>query len=830
MNATTLVTAFGIRFALDIALKASVVFLAAELALWGLRRAPASLRHLVAAAGLIAALLLPAFSLVLPRIAIPLLPSLPALAAAPPGEPFARTRLRQQAGAAIAPARAASPYQIASSGPAELAPPRSSVTAASLPAVSRVRRFPWLSLILAAWGAGALLFALRLLVGWARVRRIGREADPIREAAWTFEREAASRRLGVRRPIALLESPEVPVAMTSGLLRPLLLLGRAARTWAIERRRIVLLHEIAHVRRGDWLTLVLAEAAVAIYWFHPAAWHLAASARRNAEQAADDLVLESGTKPSVYAGHLLGIFRSLSTVGHPVVPALGIARPSHFEARLRAILDNNAARRDVARGRVRLAAASAFAAALLVALVEPWSAASGAAVLRTEGDPTPTAFLPAPGVRSHDPQTCPRTGGLARTAAAPAPRVLEQPPLETGRSLPAIWKVLPAVQELKSGFVLAKNGGGAEHGKRSGAEWYSRAMDLHNDELYDEAIEAFKKAIEAGYREGAASYNIACGYARKGSANEAFEWLRRANEEGFDVSAYLNRDDDLDSLKSDSRWNELRKTVRKKESTRNEERGRAAAARYERLVAKGGTSGEPFFQIGRELLNVDRYDLSARAFQASADRGYRAGTSLYNEACALSRANNRPAALDLLQKALDAGFDQPNMFRSDDDLDNIRDERRFAELAREAKDLALPGYGNDQWGWSGFSFSEHRSKWREAARRFEDYTQKHPEKGRAWFNLGFASLAGDRPEAAAEAFQKALDLGYRKPTTQYNLACSYARLDQKDKAFEWLFRALDAGFDSGMLRSDEDLDNLRGDPRFRKALEVLRAKERADED
>jgi tetratricopeptide (TPR) repeat protein len=113
----------------------------------------------------------------------------------------------------------------------------------------------------------------------------------------------------------------------------------------------------------------------------------------------------------------------------------------------------------------------------------------------------------------------------------------------------------------------------------------------------------------------------------------------------------------------------------------------------------------------------------------------------------------------------------------------------------------------------------------------QDYARKHPEKGRAWFNLGFASLAGDRPEAAAEAFQKALDLGYRKPTTQYNLACTHARLNLPDKAFEWLFRAIDAGFDaSETLRGDEDLDNLRGDPRFRKALEIAKARGRAKED
>ncbi len=55
------------------------------------------------------------------------------------------------------------------------------------------------------------------------------------------------------------------------------------------------------------------------------------------------------------------------------------------------------------------------------------------------------------------------------------------------------------------------------------------------------------------------------------------------------------------------------------------------------------------------------------------------------------------------------------------------------------------------------------------------------------------------------------------------LACAYSLLDRKDEAFGWLFKALDAGFDaSGTLRGDDDLDNLRGDPRFRQALALAK--------
>ena len=250
--------------------------------------------------------------------------------------------------------------------------------------------------------------------------------------------------------------------------------------------------------------------------------------------------------------------------------------------------------------------------------------------------------------------------------------------------------------------------------------------------------------------------------------------------------------------------------------------------RYERVVAKNPKDGEAFYDVGKELLDAGRYDLSAKAFAEAAGRGYRTPTALYNEACALSRGNQARAALDTLQKALDAGFDQPKIFDEDDDLDNVRSDPRFAQIAREARDLSLPGYNTNNWfkGISG-----ERARWRDAAKKFEQYAQAHPQKGRAWFNYGFASLGGDRPEAAVDGFKKAYDLGYRKPTTMYNLACSYSRLDQKDAAFDWLFKALDAGFDaSGTLRGDEDLDNLRGDPRFRKAMEIARAKDAKSHD
>ena len=384
-----------------------------------------------------------------------------------------------------------------------------------------------------------------------------------------------------------------------------------------------------------------------------------------------------------------------------------------------------------------------------------------------------------------------------------------------------MWTAEPdASPEPAAGFVQASN---KRHGPRDGDDWYGRGMEFHNDENYREAIAAFAKSIELGRKEAASSYNIACGYALLGEPDRAFEWLKRAMDAGFDLSHYIDHDDDLDSLKSDPRWAEWRRLARQSESQSEERHARSVVTRYERIVAKNTSGGEPFFDVAGDLLRTDRLDLAAKAYQTAIDRGYRPATALYNQACAFALAGDTDNAIDRLHRALDAGFDSPDHMRKDDDLDSLHGDPRFAALLKEAKELSLDG----SHGWWDSDSASKRAQWREKAARYESYANKHPRKGRAWFNLGYASLAADRPEPAAEAFRKALDLGYRKPTTMYNLACTYSRLDQVDTAFDWLFKALDAGFDSKWtLRADEDLDNLRGDPRYRKALQIAKAKER----
>jgi len=76
-------------------------------------------------------------------------------------------------------------------------------------------------------------------------------------------------------------------------------------------------------------------------------------------------------------------------------------------------------------------------------------------------------------------------------------------------------------------------------------------------------------------------------------------------------------------------------------------------------------------------------------------------------------------------------------------------------------------------------------KWPEAAKAYEAITKGEPQNGRAWFRLGWAFHAMGNFEQAVGSYQRAVEIG-GNPIAMYNLACSYARLKDKDKAFEWL--------------------------------------------
>ncbi|MBZ5576155.1 MAG: TonB family protein [Acidobacteriia bacterium] len=322
-------------FLVIVALKGSLVLSAAWLVSLLLRRRSAALRHVVWVSAFAALLALPLLTLSLPVLRMPVAPAL-----LPAGVVFHAAA----SASPDAPAAAVHP-PVSPSAPAEPLPWY----------LNSARPIVWL------WFMGALAALGQMLASWLTL--------------WRVRRRAPAFPVGDLGPLApplpavdILQTPSGSMPMAFGLFRPAVFLPADAVQWSPERRRLVLLHELAHVSRGDLATHLLARVAWCLYWWNPLAWTSWRRFLKERERAADDRVLAAGALPSDYAGHLLDIARAMRLSASLESAALAMARGSQLEGRLLAILDSSVNRRAPSRASVALAALAA------VALVAPFAA------------------------------------------------------------------------------------------------------------------------------------------------------------------------------------------------------------------------------------------------------------------------------------------------------------------------------------------------------------------------------------------------------------------------------------------------------------------------
>ncbi|HEX8320243.1 HEAT repeat domain-containing protein [Longimicrobium sp.] len=315
------------------------------------RGASAAARHMVWALAIGAVLSLPVLSVLLPgwRVAV----------------------LRE---AEPVPASFSAPAGPLSAGPAEMddeaASGRPAAAApAPVPAAPAPIGVEWL--LAGLYALVALALAGRVVAGRWSVARLARSATPLDSPEWRELLRDLVWVAEVERPVRLLRSDRATMPMTWGTRRPVVLLPAAADGWSAERRRVVLLHELAHVARRDCLLQTLAALACALYWVHPGVWYAARRMRAERELACDDRVLAAGTRARSYAAHLLEVARAFRPDGGASPVAVSMARPSQLEGRMLAVLDAVRSRRAPSRAASAAAAAVALTVSGLVAAVHP---------------------------------------------------------------------------------------------------------------------------------------------------------------------------------------------------------------------------------------------------------------------------------------------------------------------------------------------------------------------------------------------------------------------------------------------------------------------------
>jgi len=219
--------------------------------------------------------------------------------------------------------------------------------------------------LLVVYLVGVVAVVMPTMIASLRFRRSIRRARVVDDGAWTTALAGARRALRVRRPVRLLVSADVAVPMTAGFVRPVIVLPLSASNWDDSQRGIVLMHELSHVRAGDWLFNLVGRLTCALFWFHPGVWWISRRLRHDCELACDDQVIELGVRRSEYAQLLVDVADRLAgNVPLTTSGALALAGRSGLRARLSAILDAGHVTRPLAR---RWAAVAATTTLLVAA-------------------------------------------------------------------------------------------------------------------------------------------------------------------------------------------------------------------------------------------------------------------------------------------------------------------------------------------------------------------------------------------------------------------------------------------------------------------------------
>ena len=305
--------AFGdVQALVDWTLKGSLLLLAALLALVAFKRLAPSLRHLILLCAVVGALLLPVLSGVLPEWDLAFLPEI-RLPSQNPGADLMAFPFSEQS---------------------VIADPGIPNEADSMVPASR---FPTSLVIVLIWVLGASALLLRLCLSFFKMSLVLGRSRPVQDPALCslLLHVGQSRGSGIR----LVESSRVSIPLVLGWRHPTIVFPEEASTWPEDKRRLVLLHELAHILRSDVLSSALVQAASILYWFNPLVWVALRRLYVERERACDDYVLENGTKASLYAAHLMDIASRLKSVRWLLPAGVALARKSSLEERVMSIIN-----------------------------------------------------------------------------------------------------------------------------------------------------------------------------------------------------------------------------------------------------------------------------------------------------------------------------------------------------------------------------------------------------------------------------------------------------------------------------------------------------------
>jgi GWxTD domain-containing protein len=178
-------------------------------------------------------------------------------------------------------------------------------TVGDVPRSTFLRILPWITPV---WLLGVLLSTLCRAAGWVASERLCRVAVCNAPEAWLQKLKSIRARMNVTKAVALLESSRTQIPVVIGYVRPAILLPVGLLTgMPAEQIELILMHELAHVRRADYLFNMLQTVVESIMFYNPGIWWISSVIRTERENCCDDVVLETTNAGPLYAAALTAL-------------------------------------------------------------------------------------------------------------------------------------------------------------------------------------------------------------------------------------------------------------------------------------------------------------------------------------------------------------------------------------------------------------------------------------------------------------------------------------------------------------------------------------------
>lgn len=169
----------------------------------------------------------------------------------------------------------------------------------------------WRGMVAMLWMLGVISLVWRVPQGWFQLRRLRRESQAVEDSSVLEALRRAANAIGVFRAVELLTHAATRTPVTFGWVTPVILLSPATLAGLSPAQlEAILAHELAHIRRHDYLISLLQAFVESLLFFHPAVWWISREVSRERELAADDLVVDSLDNRVTYAKALANIAES----------------------------------------------------------------------------------------------------------------------------------------------------------------------------------------------------------------------------------------------------------------------------------------------------------------------------------------------------------------------------------------------------------------------------------------------------------------------------------------------------------------------------------------